>query len=162
MIFVDFLTKSRFFKLFSRREKAAAVRILSPRCGESARSLTARRRDAFRRPWRRTVTARVRRSAELHRDMYVTFDRAKVTKARSGAGKEDSPAPDTSTLFAVRHGQPPIQPRVGAFTESRTPAIARSADARRTAHITAYAPGQRVEYATGSPCRAGACSRRIP
>ena len=70
--------------------------------------------------------------------MYVTFDRAKVTKARSGAGKEDSPAPDTSTLFAVSHGQTLVQPRAGVFAENRTPAIARSADGRSAAHITAH------------------------
>ena len=74
--------------------------------------------------------------------MYVTFDRAKVTKARSGAGKEDSPAPDTSTLFAVSHGQTLVQPRAGAFAEDRSPAILRLPHARRAAHITVPAPAK--------------------
>ena len=73
--------------------------------------------------------------------MYVTFDRAKVTKARSGAGEEGySPAPDTSTPFAVSLKNPHIQSRVGASVWIRTPATLRSADALRAAHITPHAP----------------------
>ena len=118
-----------FAELFSKSDLPPAGDCFAGEAREHGRDST-----RVKRALKRTVIARVQYSAKPHRTMYVTFDRAKVTKARSGAGKEDSPAPDTSTLFAVSYGQSDIQSRVGAFAEISSPAILRSPHAQRAAH----------------------------
>ena len=75
---------------------------------------------------------------EAAADIVVTFQRWKVTKDRPEAVEGDSPASDTSTLFAVRHEVSHAQPRVGAEVEICTPAILRSALARSVAHIITH------------------------